>query len=460
MCQTSSELLTIIQKSQHRSDEKTRRLDQNSGAIENQVLHLRENVIAPLQTLQARFPKLKLRLEHRRGALETYQKYECKVHDLSRTYKPQSARMQRNKLKLHASQERFQELDHEVQEELQTILSEEHDAIFNSPLSNLLLTQIIWTEQFRACTMELQHVINPAIVDPQPLMKEGDEGCENNDKKDDSETQQEVLKELDVPVASIASIASASASSNLARPQTEEAMGEKFLKACESKTIVLDKRRSFRQKHKHQVGTRSHAIHHHVKNSLALGMDLKESVMLPEGYRMDEWIGVHVIDFFNEISLLFGTISEFCTDQSCPAMSAGPCYTYLLWADGMTIQTPVSVSAPRYVEHLMGWIERQINDEESPLFQFGSGRMVHNPKGTTIHDSCFDQMARTILKRMFRVYAHMYHSHLDHFMSLKADSHLNFCFKRFIFFVLEFDMVDKKELNALKKLITAIVMIP
>lgn len=30
------------------------------------------------------------------------------------------------------------------------------------------------------------------------------------------------------------------------------------------------------------------------------------------------------VDFFNQINMLYGTITEFCTEASCPVMSAGP----------------------------------------------------------------------------------------------------------------------------------------
>lgn len=30
------------------------------------------------------------------------------------------------------------------------------------------------------------------------------------------------------------------------------------------------------------------------------------------------------VDFFNQINMLYGTITEFCTETSCPVMSAGP----------------------------------------------------------------------------------------------------------------------------------------
>jgi hypothetical protein len=32
------------------------------------------------------------------------------------------------------------------------------------------------------------------------------------------------------------------------------------------------------------------------------------------------------VDFFNQINLLYGSITEFCTPKSCPVMSAGPKY--------------------------------------------------------------------------------------------------------------------------------------
>lgn len=33
------------------------------------------------------------------------------------------------------------------------------------------------------------------------------------------------------------------------------------------------------------------------------------------------------------------------------------------WADGVQIKKPIEVSAPKYVEYLMDWIESQLDDE-------------------------------------------------------------------------------------------------
>ena len=38
------------------------------------------------------------------------------------------------------------------------------------------------------------------------------------------------------------------------------------------------------------------------------------------------WVAVNTVDFFNQINMLYGTITEFCTEESCPVMSAGPKY--------------------------------------------------------------------------------------------------------------------------------------
>lgn len=47
----------------------------------------------------------------------------------------------------------------------------------------------------------------------------------------------------------------------------------------------------------------------------------------------------------------------------------------------------------------------------------------------------FMEVVRTIFKRLFRVYAHIYHSHFKQVCSLGEEAHLNTCFKHFIFFV-------------------------
>ena len=53
----------------------------------------------------------------------------------------------------------------------------------------------------------------------------------------------------------------------------------------------------------------------------------------PDDEEFNDWLAVHVVDFFNRVQILYGTVSEVCTDESCPLMTGTPKYEYL-WADG------------------------------------------------------------------------------------------------------------------------------
>lgn len=47
---------------------------------------------------------------------------------------------------------------------------------------------------------------------------------------------------------------------------------------------------------------------------------LKELVKLPYCIDQKEWLALHTVAFFENINLLYGTISEFCTNAGCPEM--------------------------------------------------------------------------------------------------------------------------------------------
>ncbi|CAB4067617.1 MOB kinase activator-like 3,MOB kinase activator 3A,MOB kinase activator 3C,MOB kinase activator 3B [Lepeophtheirus salmonis] len=80
--------------------------------------------------------------------------------------------------------------------------------------------------------------------------------------------------------------------------------------------------------------------------------------------RSQDWIAVHVVDFFNRVNIVYATVVEKCTVLSCPKMSGGVKYEYL-WADGILYKKPTRLPANQYISVLMDWIEAQINDESS-----------------------------------------------------------------------------------------------
>jgi len=210
----------------------------------------------------------------------------------------------------------------------------------------------------------------------------------------------------------------------------------------------LDNKKTFRPQKKHKKGQQE-TMHNFVKKTLStLGTgSMQQAVQLPSGECINEWIAVNTLDFYNEINLLYGAIQGFCTDQSCPKMSAGSKYNYL-WADGVKVKKPISVSASKYIDLLLVWVESQLNDESLFPIEYDSPY----PKN-------FMKVVKTIYKRYFRVYAHIYHSHLKEVETCGAGAHLNTCFKHLMYFINEFKLIDnpKQELAPLGSLIKAII---
>jgi hypothetical protein len=167
-------------------------------------------------------------------------------------------------------------------------------------------------------------------------------------------------------------------------------------------------------------------------------------VKLPPGENMNDWTAVHVVDFFNRINLIYGTVSEYCTDTTCPKMSGGSRYEYF-WQDGDKYKKPTPLPAPQYIENLMDWVDGQINNEE--IF----------PVTTDIpFPRTFITLSKKILTRLFRVFVHVYIHHFDRIVSIGAEPHVNTCFKHFHYFVSEFDLIAPKEMEPLGELVKQI----
>ncbi|XP_073401619.1 MOB kinase activator 3A isoform X1 [Dendrobates tinctorius] len=200
---------------------------------------------------------------------------------------------------------------------------------------------------------------------------------------------------------------------------------------------VFNKDRTFRPKRKFEPGTQRFELHKKAQASLNAGLDLKLAVQLPHEEDQNDWVAVHVVDFFNRINLIYGTISDSCTEQSCPVMSGGPKYEYR-WQDENRYRKPTALSAPKYMNLLMDWIEVQINNEG--IFPTNVGTPF--PKN-------FLQVVKKMLSRLFRVFVHVYIHHFDRIIQMGAEAHVNTCYKHFYYFVTEFNLIDTKELEPL-----------
>ncbi|EMS65325.1 hypothetical protein TRIUR3_04206 [Triticum urartu] len=202
-------------------------------------------------------------------------------------------------------------------------------------------------------------------------------------------------------------------------------------------------KRTFRPKKSAPARDKSMKLKRHIDATLGNG-NLREGgggPPLPVGEDLNEWLAVNIV----------ACRFRACTMHSPKVMSRMPCrigynvkYEYR-WADGVKIKRPIEVSAPKYVEYLMDWIEAQL-DEESIFPQKLGAPFPPN----------FRDVAKTIFKRLFRVYAHIYHSHFQMILKLQEEAHLNTCFKHFVLFTTEFELIDRSELAPLSELIEPI----
>ncbi|KAH7090258.1 Mob1/phocein [Paraphoma chrysanthemicola] len=169
-------------------------------------------------------------------------------------------------------------------------------------------------------------------------------------------------------------------------------------------------------------GTSSWQLKQYAEATLGSG-SLRKAVKLPEGEDKDEWLAVNVVDFYNQINLLYGSITEFCSPQSCPEMKATDEFEYL-WQDAEAYKKPTKMPAPQYIEHLMAWVQSNVDNES----MFPSRIGVPFPK-------TFPSLIRNMFKRLYRVYAHIYCHHYPVIIELGLEPHLNTSFKHYVLFI-------------------------
>ncbi|KAJ3260433.1 Mitotic exit network component [Boothiomyces macroporosus] len=191
----------------------------------------------------------------------------------------------------------------------------------------------------------------------------------------------------------------------------------------------------------HKSNTDDHRLQNLAKSTLG-SASLSKLVKLPKGEDLNEWIAVHIVDFYNQLNLLFATCQQ-CTRNNCPVMNAGQKYEFH-WCDGVEFKRPIKLSAPEYITNLLNWVKGYIDDEQ--VF----------PTGTNQFNKKFLQTAKQIFKRLCRVYGHLYLSHFEEFEKYRVESVLNTSFKHFYFFVKEFELVPEKDYEYLKPMISKI----
>ncbi|SCV71907.1 BQ2448_4601 [Microbotryum intermedium] len=207
-----------------------------------------------------------------------------------------------------------------------------------------------------------------------------------------------------------------------------------------------------------------------VKAALVKG-NFKTIVALPKYVDVNEWVAVNLVDLFNNLNLFYSVVTEFCTIENNPTMSAGPGMDYT-WIDAN--RKRVKLPAPQYIDYVLTWVEGLIKDEsvfptkagQYNLYFFlhavsRSGNLVLTllsvaPKFRSIDSGRefspnFPSVARHIYTQLLRIFAHLYHAHYPIFLHLSSEGHLNSLFAHFLTFGREFDLLEEKETRAPKE---------
>lgn len=176
-----------------------------------------------------------------------------------------------------------------------------------------------------------------------------------------------------------------------------------------------------------------------MKATLGTG-NMLGTVATPTGESLNEWLAVNTVDFFNEVSLLYGLVAEEAAETFTKQGEGFPAGFEYRWADGVKIKKPIRCSSPEYVDYVMSWVDSQINNEQ-----------IFPPSDDVPFPAQFLKYVRNIFKRLFRVFAIIYSKQelFGIYESIEAAPHLNTSFKHFMFFVLEHKLVEEQEMRAI-----------
>ncbi|CAF0991034.1 unnamed protein product [Didymodactylos carnosus] len=152
--------------------------------------------------------------------------------------------------------------------------------------------------------------------------------------------------------------------------------------------------------------------------------NIAELIRQPAGVDRNEWIASNTVSFFNHVNLLYGAMSDYCTQSTCPVMT-GPQNSQYYWYDERSKK--IKCSAPQYMDYAMMYIQRQLNDET-----------IFPTRLDQSFPISFDVHVRKIVRYLFHCVAHLYSSHYRDCVSIHLHPHLNSLFLHFLTFLFTF----------------------
>ncbi|RMZ77546.1 hypothetical protein DV737_g4352, partial [Chaetothyriales sp. CBS 132003] len=210
----------------------------------------------------------------------------------------------------------------------------------------------------------------------------------------------------------------------------------------------------------------------------------------PKNVELGEWLAHQLVEMNRLLAGMLQVVQEvdantgraLCNDSTCPTMSAGR-LTYTWLENGR----PAKIPAPSYIVRVQRWIVGKIHDPsifptEPPKDVDGSadastptastplglsaasldphGQVENNWVGKASgFPANFHADVKSIIKQMFRCYAHLYYGHFDHpFWHINRHLELNSSFVHFITVALYYDLLPRKDMEPLQGLIDIFII--
>ncbi|XP_068099093.1 MOB kinase activator 2-like isoform X1 [Hyperolius riggenbachi] len=173
-----------------------------------------------------------------------------------------------------------------------------------------------------------------------------------------------------------------------------------------------------------------------------LDADILMLVALPKGLNVDEWQASNASAFYNHVSLMYGSISEFCTISTCPTMKAWS--TQIQWTDEKGRKR--KCSGPQYADYAASIIQKILTDED-----------LVPTKHCKDFPKAFTPAIQKTFRLLFHLLGHIYTCHFKTVVNLELHPHLNTLYLHLLLFCAEFHLLDSKEMALSEDLTTALI---
>jgi len=195
------------------------------------------------------------------------------------------------------------------------------------------------------------------------------------------------------------------------------------------------------------LAPKKYELREQAKILLQRNENLKLVVALPVGHNENDWLALNTVSFFNNANIIYSKFGHSCTAEICPHTTAGQ--QNYLWMDAVK-KMPVDIPAPEYFANLFEWILKDNFNDESKFPPLSSDDAAYSVN--------FNLIVADISRRIFRVYAHLYHQHYTEISENTVLSMEDFekSFELFYHFVSEFKLVSENDLKPMEGLIKVI----